>query len=137
MTTENETIDKRAPAGRDVINHTHGPWEVVHRDDDYCMGMTCIAQAGVMGDTGNICRLDDDPNAQKVIAITFHQIAPFVGMECDCDGDLSYVGRAEANARLIAAAPELLCALRDVVALSDRKHEAWDRAKEAIAKATG
>jgi hypothetical protein len=41
------------------------------------------------------------------------------------------------DARLIAAAPDLLEALRGVVALSDRKHEAWDAAKAAISKATG
>ena len=45
--------------------------------------------------------------------------------------------QAEANARLIAAAPELLEALREVVALSDRKHDAWDKAKAAIAKTEG
>ena len=41
------------------------------------------------------------------------------------------------DARLIASAPELLEALREVVALSDRKHDAWDKAKAAIAKAEG
>ena len=44
---------------------------------------------------------------------------------------------SQANARLIAAAPELLEALREVVALSDRKHDAWDKAKAAITKAEG
>lgn len=43
----------------------------------------------------------------------------------------------DANARLIAAAPDLLEALKEVIALSDRKHEAWDKAKAAIAKAEG
>ena len=42
-----------------------------------------------------------------------------------------------ANARLIAAAPDLLEALKEIVAISDRKHNAWDRAKAAIAKAEG
>jgi len=42
-----------------------------------------------------------------------------------------------ANARLIAAAPELLEALKAVVAISDRKHDAWDAAEAAIAKAKG
>ena len=41
------------------------------------------------------------------------------------------------NARLIAAAPELLEALKEVVAISDRKHNAWDKAKTVIAKAEG
>ena len=42
----------------------------------------------------------------------------------------------EADAKLIAAAPELLEALIEVVAISDRKHDAWDKAKAAIKKAT-
>lgn len=42
-----------------------------------------------------------------------------------------------ANARLISAAPDLLEALQEVVAISDRKHDAWDKAKAAIAKAVG
>ncbi len=37
--------------------------------------------------------------------------------------------------RLLAAAPDLLEALKEVVALSDRKHNAWDKARDAIAKA--
>lgn len=41
-----------------------------------------------------------------------------------------------ANARLIAAAPDLLAALKEVVRLSDRQHDAWDAARAAIAKAT-
>ena len=44
---------------------------------------------------------------------------------------------AMANARLVAAAPELLDALKTILVISDRKHDAWDRAYAAIAKATG
>lgn len=43
---------------------------------------------------------------------------------------------AEANARLMAAAPELLASLQEVVAIADRNTDAFDRAKAAIAKAT-
>lgn len=46
-------------------------------------------------------------------------------------------GKREANAHLIAAAPDLLEALEEIVAITDRKHVAWDRAKTAIAKAKG
>lgn len=50
---------------------------------------------------------------------------------------LDYQGNfTSADAALIAAAPELLAALEEVIAISDRKHDAWDRAKAAIAKAT-
>lgn len=38
-------------------------------------------------------------------------------------------------ARVAAAAPELLDCLKEVVAISDRKHVAWDRAHALIAKA--
>lgn len=42
-----------------------------------------------------------------------------------------------ANARLIAAAPDMLAALKDVVAVADRKTDEFDRARAAIAKAEG
>lgn len=45
--------------------------------------------------------------------------------------------QAVATARLIAAVPDLLAALKAVVAISDRKHDAWDAAHAAIAKAEG
>lgn len=40
------------------------------------------------------------------------------------------------NTKLIAAAPELLEALIEVVRISDRNNIAWNRAKEVIKKAT-
>ncbi|HEY4136462.1 MAG TPA: hypothetical protein VGO34_14755 [Alphaproteobacteria bacterium] len=43
----------------------------------------------------------------------------------------------EANARLIAAAPDLLDALKAVVAVADRKTDVFDQARAAIAKAEG
>lgn len=53
-------------------------------------------------------------------------------------------GEARANARLIAAAPDLLKALKDLVAVIDsvkgkdvRGYEAFDSAEAAIAKAEG
>jgi len=42
-----------------------------------------------------------------------------------------------ANARLIAAAPDLLAALQAVVRVADRKTDEFDLAHAAIAKATG
>lgn len=42
-----------------------------------------------------------------------------------------------ANARLISAAPDLLEALISVVSVADRKTTEFDRARAAIAKATG
>ena len=46
------------------------------------------------------------------------------------------VSENEANARLIAAAPDLLSSLIEVVAIADRKTDAFDRARAAILKAT-
>ena len=43
--------------------------------------------------------------------------------------------KIDADMRLISAAPNLLAALQEVIKISDRKHDAWDNAKAAIAKA--
>lgn len=43
----------------------------------------------------------------------------------------------QANARLIAAAPDLLAALKSVVAIADRKTVEFDNARAAIAAAEG
>jgi hypothetical protein len=53
------------------------------------------------------------------------------------DEAAALIAEQDATARLIAAAPELLEALEEVVAISDRKHNAWDKAHAAIAKARG
>lgn len=50
---------------------------------------------------------------------------------------LVHIKAGYSNTHLIAAAPDLLEALREVVRISDRKHDAWDQAKAAIAKAEG
>jgi hypothetical protein len=40
-----------------------------------------------------------------------------------------------ANAKLMAAAPDLLEALQEIIAITDRDHVAWIKAKAAIEKA--
>ena len=50
------------------------------------------------------------------------------------EGD-PYGERQEANAHLISAAPELLAALKKIVAIADRKTVEFDEARAAIAKA--
>ena len=47
------------------------------------------------------------------------------------------IGENEANARLIAAAPDLLAALKGVLCVADRKTDEFDAARAAIAKAVG
>lgn len=44
---------------------------------------------------------------------------------------------ARTNARLIAAAPDLLESLQEIIAITDRDHVAWAKAKAAIQKAIG
>ena len=43
----------------------------------------------------------------------------------------------DADLLMMAAAPDLLAALEEVVRISDRKNDAWDAAKAAIRKARG
>ena len=50
----------------------------------------------------------------------------------------SFAGKTgEANAQLIAAAPDLLAALHGVVRVADRATDEFDAARAAIFKATG
>lgn len=55
--------------------------------------------------------------------------------DCACYDASPYQSVCEANARLISAAPDLLESLKAVLAISDRGHEAWRKARAAIAKA--
>lgn len=94
-----------------MAKHTPGPWEA--RPDDRGAGSYpyCTVWAGPPGLNGSVVaaiRLDDEGRE-----------LPF-----------------EANARLIAAAPELLEALKGVLAVADRKTNEFDAARAAIAKAT-
>ena len=50
---------------------------------------------------------------------------------------MAYRPIAESHARLMAAAPELLEALRGVIRVADRATDEFDAARRAIAKATG
>jgi hypothetical protein len=55
------------------------------------------------------------------------------------DGSIAEVlsGKAKANARLIAAAPELYEALRDLLHEDGPSRNSWERARSALAKAEG
>ena len=56
---------------------------------------------------------------------------------CGCYGSPYMRGNPDADARLIAAAPDLLEALQGVLRVADRATDEFDAARAAIAKATG
>ena len=55
----------------------------------------------------------------------------------DANGKSIALVDSRQTASFIAAAPDLLAALKWVVTISKRKHDAWDMARAAIAKAEG
>lgn len=102
---------------------TPGPWE--WREDSYA-GSVYNEHGFLL--SGNVIQVNEDREDGE----------SWLDMRRRTDGDREAARlESEANTRLIAAAPELLKALQEVVAISDRKHEAWDKAHAAIAKALG
>lgn len=95
-----------------VGRHTPGPWEVV-AGDDYR-----IESAAIPAKYPHLFPGDD---LGRMVAMVGNRQPDF----------------GASDAALISAAPDLLAALQKVVAISDRKHDAWDEAKAAIAKALG
>jgi hypothetical protein len=91
-----------------VAEHTPGPWVAEFSE----------AVSVLDGERGRVCTI----NWLKGPYGAF-------GRKPDAEG--------EANARLIAAAPDLLAALKAVVAIADRKTDEFDLARAAIAKAEG
>jgi hypothetical protein len=89
------------------MSHTPGPWEVNHYRN-YEGYSISAAKRGCIAERWYPTELDEQENAEMAD-----------------------------NARLIAAAPELLEALKGILAITDRKHDVWDKAHAAIAKATG
>jgi hypothetical protein len=111
--------------------HTPGPWTV----DD--------GESSLIGIFGE----DSDPVAYLAEPISHRGFRSFKPLPLDPDferehdlGDpvIYHKGCEQAaNARLIAAAPDLLAALKAVVRVADRKTVEFDAARAAIAKATG
>lgn len=114
------------------MNYTKGDWEIVYRDDEQHMCMTVIAPKGTMGDTSNICRLCDDPNQDKVIAIVLHQIRPLAGIDAiDRSED-------EGNAALMVNAARMYEALlicSEYLKKYPDKHYTYEEVTEAVSKA--
>ena len=102
-----------------MTNHTSGPWRV--ETWDYSLATPPRKELNIQ-------------NERMLIATC----------QCDHDGDNPYVipkGDAEANARIMAAAPELLAACKAARMTCDGAnpaHEAiYNQLSEAIAKAEG
>lgn len=92
--------------------HTPGPWNV---SPEYSDGWLMVMASG---------KIVANVNPESFSA----GVADLVGMPC------------EANAHLIAAAPELLESLRELVAYCEETGNDWmcvAKARDAIAKATG
>jgi len=95
-------------------NWTNGPWE--HYGS--------MIYANRPEDGGTICQVSEVRHSH----IVSHKEPEFGSPDRN---------EIYANARLISAAPELYEALKEVVAISDRKHDAWEKARAALAKARG
>jgi hypothetical protein len=90
-----------------TINHTPGPWIV-----------------GSLGTSVLACTPVDNVDSE-VTSKPF----PVVCDTVSCDDGMSY-GEAAANARLIAAAPELLAALREIADIDAITHNLPDKAAD-------
>ena len=98
--------------------HTPGPWQL-EADPCHVDSLTTV--------TGGQ-RMNAHPNAWPAHPLTVQV------------GGMASVKEAQANARLIAAAPELLAALERASAMLARFpqcDDAWKQARAAIAKAKG
>lgn len=100
----------QGPVDVNVMPHTPGPWEVA-AGDNYRIEAAAIPETYPHHFPGD--------DLGRMVAMVGNRQPDF----------------GAADAALIAAAPDLLAALQAVVAISDRKHDAWDAAKVAIAKA--
>ena len=95
--------------GSGHVEHTPGPWKAAKGHD---------------GEPDRWCVVAARKKQYLIAVIENGQ----PGDCCETEG---------ATARLIAAAPELLEALKAVVAIADRKTDEFDRAHAAIQKASG
>jgi len=94
------------------MSFTPGPWFVRHCDDERFMCMTVVSS--IDRGESNSGRFD---NEEDTIAITYHQCLPAVC--ADNPEDPEDVEIREANARLIAAAPEMYRELNTMVAAAE------------------
>ncbi len=89
--------------------HTPGPWHAANANEPKILHAFVIS---------------NDDGFGIIATVNLHR-----GKDAPSEG--------ESNARLIAAAPDLLAALKAVVAIADRKTVEFDAARAAIAAAEG
>lgn len=94
------------------VRHTPGPWAYIDATQVAAMGFApkCVIKAG----------------DKQIASFSWHTDSPWFPTKAE----------SQANARLIAAAPDLLEALKDVLRIADRATTEFDAARAAIAKAT-
>lgn len=109
LTAKRAQERKAGSSGVTKPRHTPGPWHPVK-----------VNHPG-----NNHYSIRDSENNERAIVDASYAVT------------LASLERTEANARLISAAPELLEALKAVLSVADRKTVEFDKARAAIAKATG
>ena len=103
-----------------MSKHTQGPWKVyeANRDTMHIGTVSTEPDAGWKYET--ICHLYED-----------------VADNYDTNNEFKLFDNAEANALLIAAAPDLLAALQSMLEGNHNQQDVREAARAAIAKATG
>lgn len=91
-----------------IMNLMGSKLKLCYKDDHDYKCMSVIVPYNSPLKRVNDGRLEDDPHRNDVVAITFHQSPPFVGVN-DCDPDV-----ADMYGELFASAPELFDALYDL-----------------------
>lgn len=105
------------------MNHTPGPW-IINADTEEGIESRKEMPAGYAS-------IDSLTPVGSCHA--FYQLA----LVTVSDGEGEPMDDGFANAHLIAAAPDMLAALKGVVRIADRKTVEFDAARAAIAKAKG
>lgn len=104
-----------------MADHTPPPWEVTEDEDGHTIRM------------GSALATPNDYEVQHVVTYDHGLTEEEAAGE---EAQRRQLAEARANAYLIGAAPDLLAALKAVVAIADRKTDEFDYARAAIAKAT-
>jgi hypothetical protein len=125
MVSETSSAAASAPSISTLAQHTPGPWLAAAKPSSV-VGWPIVQQ----GVGRSIC---------NVTYVQHSKIDPAV------PGDRAFNAESEANARLIAAAPDLLATLQTLMGLSQAANgiseknfvAAYQAAEDAIAKATG